>query len=102
MSSIELHLITEFEWDLAKSEACLARRGFDFAYAAHAFADPGLLITLDDRWDYGEERYRVLAAIEGRVFCVVCTVRSQALRIVSARKANRREVAHYENSSRQR
>lgn len=29
-----------FEWDEGKSESCFLLRGFDFAYAAHAFADP--------------------------------------------------------------
>jgi len=34
----------EFEWDEAKSDACFARRGFDFVYALQAFIDPDRLI----------------------------------------------------------
>jgi len=41
----------DFEWDEIKSEACFHRRGFDFAYAAKAFADPDRTIEIDDRRD---------------------------------------------------
>ena len=101
MSAIELQSSTYFEWDEAKSEACLVRRGFDFAYALRAFGDPKRLVVLDDRLDYGEIRYRLLGGINGRVFCIAFTFRSGAIRIISARKANYREVARYEDSSRQ-
>ncbi|MFH1116234.1 MAG: BrnT family toxin [Pseudomonadota bacterium] len=90
----------EFEWDEAKSETCFTERGFDFAYAVRAFLDPNRVVRADDRWDYGEDRYQLVAAIEGRVFLVVYTVRGKTIRIISARKANRREVHDYENASR--
>jgi uncharacterized DUF497 family protein len=38
----------------------------------------------------------MLGAIEHRVFVVVYTIRSSAIRIISARKANQREVKDYE------
>jgi len=43
-----------FEWDEAKSEACFRERGFDFAYAASAFADPKRIVRQDVRFSYGE------------------------------------------------
>ena len=89
----------EFEWDQAKSEACFEQRGFDFAYALRAFADPNRLISHDHRGDYGEERYQLLGAIEHRIFHVVYTLRAGRIRIISARKANKREVKHYEDST---
>jgi uncharacterized protein len=90
----------EFEWDWAKSEACFNERGFDFAYAVRAFLDPQRLVREDDRWEYGESRYQLLGAIEHRVFFVAYTMRGQTVRIISARKANRREVGDYENAAR--
>ena len=89
-----------FEWDEAKSEACFRERGFDFAYAARAFFDPDRLIQADTRRSYGEERYQLLGKIEQRLFVVVYTPRNDVLRIISARKANQREVRHYEDSTR--
>ena len=37
----------EFEWDDAKSDACFADRGFDFAYVAHAFLDEDRIVGVD-------------------------------------------------------
>jgi hypothetical protein len=87
-----------FEWDENKSDICFDQRGFDFAYVAQAFIDPNRLIKKDTRWDYGEDRYQLLGSIAQRVFCVVYTLRGSTIRIISARKANQREVNRYENS----
>ena len=89
----------EFEWDDAKSDACLAERGFDFAYVIRAFLDRDRIVGQDRRWDYGEDRYRLLGAIEGRVFVAIYTMRGAVIRIVSARKANAREVREYEQNT---
>ena len=40
---------------------------------------------MDRRWDYGEDRYRLLGAVEGRVFVVIYTTRGSTIRIISAR-----------------
>ena len=90
-----------FVWDEAKSEACFKERGFDFAYAAQAFFDPDRIVHADNRHSYGEDRYQVMGRIEQRVFLVVYTQRQHATRIISARKANLREVRNYENSTRE-
>ena len=90
----------DFEWDETKSETCFRERGFDFAYAARAFFDPDRLIQADDRRNYGEERYQLMGQIEQRLFVVVYTPRHDVIRIISARKANQREVKHYEDSTR--
>ncbi len=89
----------EFEWDADKSDACFTERGFDFAFVLRAFLDADRLIHKDTRWDYGEDRYQLLGAIDGRVFFVAYTIRGTLIRIISARKANQREVHDYENSA---
>lgn len=90
----------QFEWDDGKSELCFRERGFDFAYAAQAFFDTNRIIRPDDRHSYGEERYQLMGKIEHRLFVIVYTPREQAMRIISARKANQREMTHYEDRSR--
>lgn len=90
----------DFEWDETRSEACFQERGFDFAYAARAFFDPDRMIQADTRYSYGEDRYRLMGKIEGRLFVVVYTPRQGAIRIISARKANLREHRHYEDHTR--
>ena len=89
----------EFEWDDTKSNDCFKHRGFDFAYAIRAFLDPSRIVERDRRWDYGEDRYRLLGAIERRVFVLIYTMRSSAIRIISARKASRKEVREYERDA---
>ena len=88
-----------FEWDEVKSNQCLEHRGFDFAYVAHAFLDPDRVIRADHRYEYGEERLKMLDQVQGRIFHVVFTMRGAAIRIISARKANLREVNDYENGA---
>ncbi|MBP7711721.1 MAG: BrnT family toxin [Gammaproteobacteria bacterium] len=88
-----------FEWDEHKSDACLLERGFDFAYAASAFADPDRIIRQDTRYSYGEDRYQLIGRIGNRLFVLVYTPRQGVVRVISARKANAREVKRYENRS---
>ena len=66
----------------------------------HAFFDPNRIIRPDDRHSYGEERYQLMGKVEQRLFVIVYTPREQAMRIISARKANQREMTHYEDRSR--
>ncbi len=65
--SLNHSLPMEFEWNQDKSDAGFAERGFDFAFVLHAFMDADRLIRKDTRWDYGEDRYQLMGAIEGRV-----------------------------------
>ncbi len=89
----------DFAWDEAKSAACFEQRGFDFAYATRVFLDPNRILRADTRRSYGEERYQLLGMVEQRLFVVIYTLRHDVIRIISARKANQREVRRYENST---
>lgn len=86
----------EFEWDDAQSEASFRQRGFDFGYAIRVFLDADRMVQPDDRLDHGEPRFQVTGRIDGRVFVIVYTPRAHRLRIISARKANRREVDRHD------
>jgi len=85
----------KFEWDDAKSDECLKKTGFDFDFATRAFGDRLRHIEQDRRKDYGEDRFTLLGKIDERVHVVVYTPRGLAIRIISARKANNREIAAY-------
>jgi uncharacterized protein len=56
---------------------------------------------VNQRYSYGEDRFQLLAKIENRVFVLVYTPRPRNIRIISARKANTREVEEYENGPRE-
>ncbi|HEY1453964.1 MAG TPA: BrnT family toxin [Roseiarcus sp.] len=49
----------------------------------------------DDRRDYGERRLRVMALLGPRLHVAVVTVRGDAMRVISFRKANSREIKGY-------
>ena len=58
-------------------------------------------VAQDTRRDYGEDRFKLTGAIDGRVYVVVYTVRESAIRIISARKASRKEVAEHGHDTHQ-
>jgi uncharacterized DUF497 family protein len=86
----------EFAWNPVKCAKNIAERGIDFADVVVAFADPMKKVSMDDRKDYGEERFNMLAKVEGRVFHLIFTERGKMTWIISARKANQREQRRYE------
>ncbi len=82
------------EFDQDKRVKTLAERGLDFARAGEVFA--GATVTLDDtRGGYGEARFITAGALDGRLMMVVWTLRGEARRIISMRKANDREQAWF-------
>jgi uncharacterized protein len=59
------------------------------------FLDHHRLDSEDHRRDYGESRRLTLGNIEGRLYAVSYTLRGEAIRLISARKANDREQRKY-------
>lgn len=90
-----------FSWDARKSEANLAQRGFDFAFASLVFDGP-TLERVDDRADYGEARIIAIGLADGVPLTVVYTDRpgtpEMIRRIISARRSNRRERSAYDEA----
>ena len=82
----------EFEWDEHKCDQVNETRGFDFGFAARAFLDPQAIHQPDTRSGYGEDRFRLYAHAQGRLLIVVYTKREGCIRIITAWKANSREV----------
>ena len=85
----------QVEWDAAKSGSNLAKHGLDFADAELVFAGPSITFV-DDRGDYGEQRFLTLGLLAGREVVIAHVQRGAATRIISMRKANRREQKIYQ------
>ena len=83
-----------FEWDEDKSNLCRIERGFDFSIV-HDFDFSTAVIIIDDRQGYGETRYRAFNLIGDAGFSVVFTIRDPKLRIISVRKAHKKELARH-------
>ena len=86
----------EFEWDENKNIVNLTKHGFDFADAYRVFDLP-MLVALDEREDYGENRYIGLGLLDGRAVVVVYSEPNEdIIRIISLRKALSQEQRRYD------
>jgi uncharacterized DUF497 family protein len=89
-----------FEWDPRKAEANAAKHGVTFDDAVTVFLDPDALDGPDLQHSSTESRFRRLGrSADRRVLIVAYTLRSsgdaETIRIISARRASRRERAAY-------
>ena len=85
----------QFEWDEAKNTENIRKHRIDFADVPAMFDGP-MLIELDERMDYGEERWSGMGFLRHRVAVVVWTERqNDVVRIISARKANQYEQTRF-------
>lgn len=82
-------------FDPAKRKATQDERGLDFADAGQIFQDRSLTM-LDDRIEYGEQRYITYGYLGGGSIILVWTPRGEGRRIISMRHANDRERNRYE------
>lgn len=84
----------QVEWDEAKRDENLRKHGIDFVDVETLFE--GFTATIeDDRLDYGEQRFVTFGIMEGRVVAVAHTEQSDTIRIISIRKATKREEKSY-------
>ncbi len=85
-----------FEWDERKNQINLNKHGFNFVDAHLVFNMP-MVVELDERENYGEDRYIGIGLLQGRVVVMVYTEPDeQTVRIISLRKALSYERRYYE------
>ena len=84
-------------YDPAKNEHNIANRGLSFERVAE-FDFETALFTVDARHDYGEIRHRALGLQDGRLHALVFVETAKGIRVISFRKANKREVKRYEEA----
>jgi uncharacterized DUF497 family protein len=86
----------ECEWHDAKAEANLRTHGVSFDLAKTVFKDPFALEWLDEREEYGEERFVIIGMAEGKILLFVAyTEREERIRIISARRVTQYEQDEY-------
>ena len=87
----------DFEWDERKRLTNLDKHGLDFVEAEEIFEGP-MLVALDTRRDYGEDRWIGLGMSQGRVLVLSFGERNdgQTIRVISLRKALKHEQKAYE------
>ncbi len=89
-----------FQWDTDKNATNIAKHGIDFMQAAPVFEDTNAIIMQDTRHGYDEERYQIIGVTNplGIVFVVFTERDGDIIRIISARKADKREKRFYQKN----
>jgi len=87
----------KIEWDPRKARQNLRKHSIDFSEASTVFADTLSITILDPDHSEDEERWLTMGlSIRQRLLVVVHTNKGEAIRIISARPANRLERRKYE------
>ncbi|MCP8900213.1 BrnT family toxin [Gilvimarinus xylanilyticus] len=81
------------EYDEAKNQRNIQARGLSFELVANFDFEGALEVVQTVE---GERRYFALCVIGHRLHALVYTLRADAVRVISLRKANQREVRRYE------
>lgn len=81
-------------FDPDKDAANKAKHGLSLAEAAD-FDFELAIVLVDDRFDYGETRYRAFVRQEGAGHCLVFAVDGETLRPISYRRAHDKELRRY-------
>jgi uncharacterized protein len=90
----------DFEWDADKAAQNLRKHGVQFSVAARVLFDPCRIEVYDGRADYGEDRWATIGSADPALLYVVYTVRNEeAIRLISARKANEQERKQYRQAN---
>jgi uncharacterized protein len=90
----------EFEWDPSKAEENLKKHGVGFDEALTVFANPSARIFEDPDDSTDEARGIIIGYSQRqRLLLVSFTERTPKVRIISARKATKRERQDYEQSA---
>ncbi len=88
----------KYEWDENKRVANLAKHGVDFIDAEN-FDWSSAIETIDDRFNYIEDRWIALGFIDNRLHVLIYAIRGENIRLISLRKANKREKDYYEEKT---
>jgi len=84
----------QIDFDPEKDASNLAKHGVSLAFAVELEWDEAL-VWIDERFEYGEVRMIALAPETGILYYVAFVDRGSVRRIISLRRANRREVNYY-------
>ena len=84
-----------FEWDTEKNKANINKHGVAFEMAAKVFLDEKRIERYDaEHSSINESRYKTIGMV-GKVLTVIYTERKTAIRIISARLAEKEEIDEY-------
>lgn len=94
---VDLTKITGFEWDKGNIDKSYQKHGITPNGAEEVFLDENVLISGDIKHSEREERFEAIGKIaKGDILFLAFTIRKDKIRIISARKTNKKERKQYE------
>ena len=89
----------EFEFDPAKDEANRFKHGLLLVFGVEVFSAVDHVILPSVRDTDGEERYKAIGQVDGKLYTAVHTWRDNVVRMISVRRSNARERRDYDRYS---
>ncbi|MBW8753461.1 MAG: BrnT family toxin [Sphingomonadales bacterium] len=86
----------EFEFDPAKDEANRFKHGLGLSFGRRIFDDPDHIVVASHRPVDGEDRYKVIGLVEGKLHTGVHVWRDEVIRFISVRRSNAGEQRDYD------
>ena len=83
------------QYDEGKNKTNIRKHGISFITPSIAFDDQNAVVIYDDFHSGSEERYNLIGAVGDHILFIVYAMRGEAIRLISARPATRREKETY-------
>ena len=93
--SVTTKTLMDIEFDPAKNEANLAKHGVSLAFGSRVFDDADHLLISSIRPIDGEERFKVIGSVDGKLWTAVHVKRGDSVRFISVRRSNDGEAKAY-------
>jgi len=91
--------ITGFEWDKGNIEKNKTKHKLDWWLIEEVFFNEPILIYVDEKHSLNENRFYLLGKTDNQIsLMVVFTIRKNLIRVISARKMNKKEKEIYEKN----
>lgn len=85
----------DFAWDSRKAGTNEQKHAVTFEFATAVFLDPRLVIVDTTRPEDGEQRYKAIGAVNGKLYAVIFARSAAIGRLISARRTNPKEDRIY-------
>lgn len=96
---LDISQIEAFDWDNGNLEKNRLKHGVDYRECEETFSNTPLVVFPDTVHSQAEQRFYALGKTNGgRMLYLVFTIRTDKIRVISARDMSKKEKTHYENN----
>lgn len=89
----------DIEFDADKDEINRFKHGLPLAFGGRIFDDTDHAILPSFRPVDGEDRYKAVGKVDGKLYTAIYVIRGERFRMISVRRSNAREQRDYDSDS---